>query len=166
MLCPAQRSMDLFLQAFLSKTIDTPALDLPPLGDEVREGLHQLCILETVGKQFLHLSCSAGRPWWGGADLRLRLQVSKKSMFWVLIFLKWPFVFLVLWNIAGPRNSVPVPIRSQSLSETDDIPNHSVLSQSSLIGLKKSFYMSDDMYPPIYQSTLFFWSLLLTCCSE
>ena len=27
---------DSMMQAFLSKTIDTPALDLPPLGDEVR----------------------------------------------------------------------------------------------------------------------------------
>ena len=44
--------MDLFLQAFLSKTIDTPALDLPPLGDEVRERFHQLCILQTVAKRF------------------------------------------------------------------------------------------------------------------
>ena len=101
-----------FLQAFLSKTIDTPALDLPPLGDEVREQFHQLFILQIIVRQFRHIffiprRTSMRRSW------PLTQTAGSKN---IHIFTFKHHLF-IRWNLAGRRNSVLVPIRSQSLSD-------------------------------------------------
>ena len=117
------------LQAFLSKTIDTPALDLPPLGDEV---------LRVNFFADLYRSMFAGGPRWGGAHIRLRLQVGfnfHSEVHFVLtvkavkilrnihqatsLVLNLHIIHISIFHVIlpGPKNFVLVPTRLPSPSD-------------------------------------------------
>ena len=126
------------LQAFLSKTIDTPALDLPPLGDEVLKSMFlpifiDRCLQEDLDEEELT----------SDSDCRSDLTFTQKltlmeSKFWEMCFkqhhLSYPAHTYILIYIKLPlytSRSQKLRSRSNSLTKSQWLNGYSILLFSS-----------------------------------
>ena len=134
------------LQAFLSKTIDTPALDLPPLGDEVLKSMFlpifiDRCLQEDLDEEELT----------SDSDCRSDLTFTQKltlmeSKFWEMCFkqhhLSYPAHTYILIYIKLPlytSRSQKLRSRSNSLTKSQWLNGYSILLFSSnQLGLESS----------------------------